>query len=79
LFDRIVSKVHYNEKQARDLVKIFLETISYIHDLGIVHRDLKPENLLLTSGNLEYICYYIILIFIITLLLYILYVNYYIR
>ena len=49
LFDRIVSKTHYTEKEARDLVKIFIETIAYIHDAGVVHRDLKPENLLLTS------------------------------
>lgn len=71
LFDRIVSKVHYNEKQARDLVKIFLETIAYIHDLGIVHRDLKPENLLLTSGKYKiyFLLYYIINFFIICYLI----------
>lgn len=51
LFERIVSKTHYTEKEARDLVKVFIETIAYIHDQGIVHRDLKPENLLLTSAN----------------------------
>ena len=51
LFDRIVSKSHYSEKEARDLVRIFLETMAYMHGANIVHRDLKPENLLLTSGN----------------------------
>mmetsp|Transcript_18707 Transcript_18707/g.16939 ORF Transcript_18707/g.16939 Transcript_18707/m.16939 type:complete len:407 (-) Transcript_18707:309-1529(-) len=51
LFDRIVSKTHYTEKEARDLAKIFIETIAYIHGAGIVHRDLKPENLLLTSPD----------------------------
>ena len=50
LFDRIVSKSHYTEKEARDLVKLFLETMAYMHDSDVVHRDLKPENLLLTSG-----------------------------
>lgn len=49
LFDRIVSKAHYTEKEARDLFKIFLETLAYMHKEGIVHRDLKPENLLLCS------------------------------
>ena len=44
LFDRIVSKTHYTEKEARDLVKLFLETMNYMHKNGIVHRDLKPEN-----------------------------------
>ena len=51
LFDRIVSKTHYTEKEARDLVKLFLETMNYMHKNGIVHRDLKPENLLLVSDG----------------------------
>ena len=52
LFDRIVSKSHYNENEARDLVRLFLETMAYMHTSNVVHRDLKPENLLLTSGKL---------------------------
>ena len=51
LFDRIVSKTHYTEKEARDLVKLFLVTMNYMHQKGIVHRDLKPENLLLVSDS----------------------------
>ncbi len=51
LFDRIVKKQHYSEKEARDVVKQLLEAISYCHSVGIVHRDLKPENLLMTSMN----------------------------
>lgn len=51
LFDRIVAKTHYTEKEARDLVKMFLETMAYMHEAGVVHRDLKPENLLLCSGD----------------------------
>eukprot|EP00614_Pseudopedinella_elastica_P011944 CAMPEP_0172599222 /NCGR_PEP_ID=MMETSP1068-20121228/19296_1 /TAXON_ID=35684 /ORGANISM="Pseudopedinella elastica, Strain CCMP716" /LENGTH=224 /DNA_ID=CAMNT_0013399397 /DNA_START=105 /DNA_END=776 /DNA_ORIENTATION=+ len=51
LFDRIVEKKHYNELMARDLVKIFLETLDFMHSNGIVHRDLKPENLLLADRN----------------------------
>jgi calcium/calmodulin-dependent protein kinase I len=49
LFDRIVKKSFYNEKDARDLVYILINAIKYCHDRGIVHRDLKPENLLLKS------------------------------
>lgn len=49
LFDRIVQKEYYNEKEARDLCKILLSSIKYCHDCNVVHRDLKPENLLLTS------------------------------
>lgn len=51
LFDRIVSKSHYTEKEARDLVRLFLQTMDYMHGRGIVHRDLKPENLLLVSDD----------------------------
>lgn len=41
LFDRIVKKVVYNEKEARDLVTVLLEAVKYCHSRGIVHRDLK--------------------------------------
>lgn len=51
LFDRIVSKTYYNEKEARDCVKLALRALKYIHEQNIVHRDLKPENLLLTSKD----------------------------
>ena len=51
LFDRILTKVHYTEKEARDLSKVLLNTIKYLHSSGIVHRDLKPENLLLCSDE----------------------------
>ncbi|GAB9465425.1 Camk/camk1 protein kinase [Globisporangium polare] len=51
LFDRIVEKSYYSEREARDLVKLLLEAIKYCHDSDIVHRDLKPENLLLTSKD----------------------------
>ncbi|KAI9913004.1 hypothetical protein PsorP6_004908 [Peronosclerospora sorghi] len=51
LFDRIVEKSYYNEREARDLIKLLLEAIKYCHDANIVHRDLKPENLLLSSKD----------------------------
>lgn len=46
LFDRIVAKGHFSEKEASDLVKTILLSLQYLHGKGIVHRDLKPENLL---------------------------------
>lgn len=51
LFDRIVEKALYSEREARDVVKILLEVMVYCHERNVVHRDLKPENLLLTSKN----------------------------
>lgn len=38
LFDRIVKKTYYSEKEARDLVFTILLTIKYLHDQNIVHR-----------------------------------------
>jgi len=49
LFDRIVAKAYYNEKEARDTCKIVLEAVGYCHENHVAHRDLKPENLLLLS------------------------------
>lgn len=49
LFDRIVQKSYYNEKEARMTCKILLEAIVFCHDRRVAHRDLKPENLLLMS------------------------------
>jgi serine/threonine protein kinase len=48
LFDRIVQKSYYNEKEARDVCVILFEAMKYCHDHEVAHRDLKPENLLLT-------------------------------
>jgi calcium/calmodulin-dependent protein kinase I len=46
LFDRIVEKEHYSEKEAADTIRPIVDAIRYCHSLGIIHRDLKPENLL---------------------------------
>merc|ERR1712238_179907 len=51
LFDRIVAKSYYNEKEARDVCKILFEAIGMCHDNSVAHRDLKPENLLLRSED----------------------------
>jgi len=51
LFDRIVQKECYNEKEARDTCEILFQAIGYCHQKKIAHRDLKPENLLLTNES----------------------------
>lgn len=49
LFDRLCSVTTYNEKTARDAMKIVFEAVAYCHGKKIAHRDLKPENLLLKN------------------------------
>jgi calcium/calmodulin-dependent protein kinase I len=51
LFDRIVAKAYYNEKEARDTCKVLLEAVEHCHLNQVAHRDLKPENLLLLSEH----------------------------
>ena len=51
LFDRIINRGHYSEKDAANLMCEVATAIDYLHSLGIVHRDLKPENLLYSSGD----------------------------
>ncbi|XP_014675099.1 PREDICTED: calcium/calmodulin-dependent protein kinase type 1-like [Priapulus caudatus] len=51
LFDRIVEKGNYTEKDASDLIRQVLEAVDYMHIQGVVHRDLKPENLLYFSAD----------------------------
>lgn len=51
LFDRIVAKAYYSEKEARDVCKIVLEAVGFCHGNNVAHRDLKPENLLLLSED----------------------------
>lgn len=51
LFDRIVEKGSYSERDASELSCQILEAVQYLHSLGIVHRDLKPENLLYMSPD----------------------------
>mmetsp|Transcript_1056 Transcript_1056/g.1953 ORF Transcript_1056/g.1953 Transcript_1056/m.1953 type:complete len:494 (-) Transcript_1056:28-1509(-) len=47
LFDEIVTKVQFSEREAATIIQQILQAVSYCHTLGIVHRDLKPENVLI--------------------------------
>jgi len=51
LFDKIVEKGSYSEKDASVIVRKILSAVEYLHMNGIAHRDLKPENLLLRSES----------------------------
>mmetsp|Transcript_5989 Transcript_5989/g.18034 ORF Transcript_5989/g.18034 Transcript_5989/m.18034 type:complete len:358 (-) Transcript_5989:366-1439(-) len=49
LFDRIVAKSQYTEKEAADCMKQLCTALAYLHGQNVVHRDLKPENILLRN------------------------------
>jgi len=50
LFDRIVAKGSYCEKDAADVIFTLCDALEYLHEKKIVHRDLKPENILMSSS-----------------------------
>lgn len=49
LFDRIVKRKRYRERDARDVMSHLLSALAYLHARGIAHRDIKPENILLRT------------------------------
>lgn len=53
LFDKIVEKGQYTEKEASSTVLKILSSVDYLHNINIAHRDLKPENLLLKGDDVS--------------------------
>lgn len=49
LFDRIIEKEFFSEKEAARVFKQILLAINYCHNNGVCHRDLKPENFIFAS------------------------------
>lgn len=56
LFERIVEKTIYTEKEARELCRILFSALAYCHAENIVHRDIKPQNLLMVSPSCDSRC-----------------------
>ncbi|KAK7393149.1 hypothetical protein VNO78_21627 [Psophocarpus tetragonolobus] len=49
LFDRIIQRGHYTERQAAALTRTIVGVVEACHSLGVMHRDLKPENFLFVN------------------------------
>lgn len=51
LFDAILERGHYTEKDAAALIRTIVEVVAHCHNMNVIHRDLKPENFLLVDKN----------------------------
>ena len=51
LFDEILSRSKFDERDASIVMRQLLYAINYCHKKKIVHRDLKPENMLLEQDR----------------------------
>ena len=51
LFDAIVKRGNYSEKDAATLIRTIVSVVAHCHTMGVIHRDLKPENFLLETKN----------------------------
>ena len=47
LFDEILTKGKFSEKDAANVISQILQAVAYFHEIGVVHRDIKPENVLI--------------------------------
>eukprot|EP00903_Cladosiphon_okamuranus_P009913 g9412.t1 len=51
LFDRIVARGRYTERDASQLIGTLATALGQCHEKGILHRDVKPENIMYTSRD----------------------------
>eukprot|EP00747_Dinoflagellata_sp_TGD_P080653 gnl/TRDRNA2_/TRDRNA2_160988_c1_seq1.p1 gnl/TRDRNA2_/TRDRNA2_160988_c1~~gnl/TRDRNA2_/TRDRNA2_160988_c1_seq1.p1 ORF type:complete len:566 (+),score=162.35 gnl/TRDRNA2_/TRDRNA2_160988_c1_seq1:76-1773(+) len=55
LFQRVVDRKKFSEKDAAEATYQMLLAVNYIHSHGVVHRDIKLENFLYESKNSDHL------------------------
>ena len=53
LFDRVVEKEFYSEKEAAETMRPIIDAVMYCHSLGIIHRDIKVSLYAFMIGPFE--------------------------
>lgn len=53
LFDKLIEKSKFMEKEAAQLMKGIFSAVAYCHSKAIVHRDLKPENFIYLNNQVN--------------------------
>lgn len=56
LFDFILEKETFSEKEVRTIMSQLLLAVNYMHLNIIIHRDIKPANILVLSKSLLTVC-----------------------
>lgn len=50
LFDAIINRGSYTEKDAAKVIRQILGVVAHCHDMGVIHRDLKVRGRMHTLG-----------------------------
>jgi len=51
VYDRIVAKRRFSEKEAIAMVRQVASALKHAHDQGFIHRDIKPKNIMLSKSG----------------------------